>query len=115
MAIITIIIRKPPYGSLNTEEAIRLAVGCTIGDHSINLIFLGDGIYTLLLNQEPDLIKQKDVFKDFELLRMTNAGFYVYEKDLKERKIGDIPPFFNKVDLAEIDRVIEESDFVWAW
>ncbi|MFQ6051799.1 MAG: DsrE family protein [Candidatus Hydrothermarchaeota archaeon] len=115
MRTISIVIRRPPYGSLNTEEALRLAVGCTIGDHSVNLIFIGEGVYSILPDQKSALISQKEIYKDIELLKMTNASFYVYEKDLMKRKIEEVPSFFNKVDLAEIDRIIAKSDFVWAW
>lgn len=44
MESISIILRKPPYGSIEAEEAVRHALGGVIEDISVNLILLDGGI-----------------------------------------------------------------------
>ncbi len=44
MESICIILRKPPYGSVDTAEAVRHALGAAIEDMDVRLILLDSGI-----------------------------------------------------------------------
>lgn len=44
--IILVIIKSAPYTTLNSYEAMRVAVG--LWDHEVTLLWTGEGIYSLL-------------------------------------------------------------------
>lgn len=45
MNSISIILRRPPYGSVEASEAIRHALGGKTEDMDVNLILLDNGVY----------------------------------------------------------------------
>ena len=83
---VLIINRKPPYGTANAREALDVALTCAIFEMPVSMLFLGDGLYQLLKNQSPELIKQKKHEAMISSLPMYDIDqLYVTENDLQAR------------------------------
>ena len=52
MQSISIILRKPPYGTVDASEAIRHALGAITEELPVRLILVDGGIYAGLKNQD---------------------------------------------------------------
>jgi len=52
MGIISIILRRPPYGSVDAAEAIRHALGGLTNDMTVNLVLVDGGVNTARVKQE---------------------------------------------------------------
>ncbi|OOV87754.1 sulfurtransferase complex subunit TusC [Oceanospirillum linum] len=86
MSELLIIFRKPPIGTSWAREAIDLAlVGAAFGQQA-TLLFMGDGVYQLLSNQQPDQVEQKGTQAMMKALPMYDIDqVFVCEKSLSER------------------------------
>ncbi|MDY7042460.1 MAG: DsrE family protein, partial [Chloroflexota bacterium] len=50
---VAIVMRKAPYGSVYTAEGFRTIMGIAVFEMNIDVVFLDDGVYALLKNQDP--------------------------------------------------------------
>ena len=94
-----IIIKSTPYTTLNSYEAIRVAVG--LWDHEVTLLWTGDGAYSLLLEADHRLTG-----KFLEDLPDLDVQAYVDEASLKERGI-DAQDILSGIDAASQEKVEE--------
>ena len=51
-----VILKSRPHTTLNSYEALRVAVG--LWEHSVNLLWMGDGVYSLLREADHGLTEQ---------------------------------------------------------
>ncbi|WP_086480173.1 sulfurtransferase complex subunit TusC [Oceanospirillum sanctuarii] len=86
MSDLLIIFRKPPVGTSWAREALDLAlVGAAFGQQA-SLVFMGDGVYQLLDNQQPDQVEQKGTQAMMKALPMYDIDqIFVSEESLSER------------------------------
>ena len=52
MGSISIIIRRPPYGTVDTSEALRHALGGVTEDMEVKLLLLGGGVHAARKGQD---------------------------------------------------------------
>lgn len=58
---ILIIVNSPPYGTVFPAEALRAGIAFAGMDHNTQLLFMGDGVYTLLKDQNPNIIEASSI------------------------------------------------------
>jgi tRNA 2-thiouridine synthesizing protein C len=86
---VAILMRKAPYGSVYTAEGLRSMMGIGVFEMDINVIFVDDGVYALLKDQDPSALDMKSLGDSFPML--TEFGvtkFFVHEPSLKERGLA---------------------------
>ncbi|MDW8367271.1 MAG: DsrE family protein [Abditibacteriales bacterium] len=108
---ITVVVRKSPFNSVRNAEALRMSVGMTLGDHTVQVVFMGDGVYTLLPVQ-PQEVGMPEVGKHLETLRMLRARLVVEKEAAEQRGLTQLkyrPEFLSR---AEIGKLLAESDLV---
>lgn len=103
------IIKTRPYGTIMNFEAWRAAVGMFGMDHDASMLFMGDGVYSLLksMNSAPiDLFKR--TYLSFE------GKILVSNRALQQREIkpGQLIPEAESVDGKEIAGILEENEIV---
>ncbi len=108
---ITIIVRQSPFNSGKNAEALRMSVGMTLGDHKVQVVFMGDGVYTLLPVQ-PQLINAPDIAKHLETLRMLRARLIVEKEAAEQRGLTQLKYRPEFLSSAEIGKILAESDVV---
>lgn len=86
MSDILIIFRKPPVGTSWAREALDLAlVGAAFGQ-KVSLLFMGDGVFQLAQNQQPDAVGQKGTQAMMQALSMYDIDdIYVHDDSLDTR------------------------------
>jgi len=87
---ILIIQRAAPYGSSLAREGLDYVLTSAAYDQDISLLFLGDGVFQLLKNQEPQDINLKPQGSALEVLPLYDINkIYAVKEDLQERNILD--------------------------
>ncbi|MBB1488154.1 sulfurtransferase complex subunit TusC [Oceanospirillum sediminis] len=86
MSDILIIFRKPPAGTSWAREAMDLAlVGAAFGQQ-VSLLFMGDGVFQLTQNQQPDVIGQKGTQAMMQALPMYDIDqVFVHQDSMDTR------------------------------
>ncbi|TFF94666.1 hypothetical protein EU546_04615 [Candidatus Thorarchaeota archaeon] len=96
---VLILIRSLPFGKIIAAEGWRAAVGMFGMDHSPTMLFLGDGVYGLMRDQDMLHIRMfKSVYESFE------GKICVSKASLEER---DIKPdeIFEEVEIIDTEGV----------
>ncbi|AWX14468.1 sulfurtransferase complex subunit TusC [Mergibacter septicus] len=88
---IAFVFTQPPYGNSRSHEGLDalLAMAAYCDENELSVFFLNDGICNLLVQQQPDLILQKDtpaVFKLLDLYEIENR--FVYQPDLERYQLN---------------------------
>lgn len=114
MGVISIILRKPPYGSVDAAEAIRHALGGITEDMTVNLVLLDGGVNAARRQQDTtgtDYLSAENGVND--CIEM-GAEVYADRKSLDQEKISDsdLTEGARKAGAAEIAQVLRESDTV---
>ena len=60
---ILILCRSAPYGSARARNAVDMAMACGAFDQTVAMLFLGDGVLTLLKAQQPPAGLAKNLAK----------------------------------------------------
>ena len=113
---LSVIFNKAPYGNQSGRELLDIALMAAAFDMDIRAIFIDDGVYQLLNNQQPDILNMKShspTFKAMELYGIETA--LLSSKDLQERNLSteELLPVAELTDAQHIQRVIADSDFVF--
>lgn len=113
---LSVIFNKAPYGSQSGRELLDIALMAAAFDMQISALFLGDGVYQLLNNQQPDILNMKNhsqTFKAMELYGIETV--LVAEDDLSHRRLSasQLLPVADTAPNEAIQSVIAQSDFVF--
>lgn len=54
MKSLSIVISKPPFGTIHAAEALRLANGAISYGHKVSILLIGDGVYTAKAGQKAE-------------------------------------------------------------
>lgn len=106
---VAMLMRKAPYGSVYPAEGFRAMMGVAVFELPICVIFLDDGVYTLVRGQNPSALDMKSLAEGFAAL--PEAGiqeFYVHEESLAERGLApeDLVVEAQVVNGSELDRIL---------
>ena len=112
---ILIVNRQPPHGTLAMKEGIDVALINSAFGQSLSVLFLEDGIYQLLKNQNPQSITIKDhaaTFSAFELYDINSI--YVDDHALKDRALSktDLSITAQGLSPAGICQLMEDQDII---
>ena len=109
---IGLILRHAPYGSDLAQEAIDALLSLSSYSSNISVIFMGDGIFQLLREQQPRE-KIKSIQKQLSALELYDINsVFVCEHSLMERGIAastlSLP--IKPLSLPTLRHIIHEQD-----
>jgi tRNA 2-thiouridine synthesizing protein C len=85
---ILIVCRQAPYGNALAREAIDVALATAVFDQNLALLFIGDGVWQLLKNQQSESIAAKSQQKMLAALVLYDIeDIYVDSEALNSRNI----------------------------
>ncbi len=85
---ILLISRQAPYGKSTAREAIDIALAASVYDQDIGILFMDDGIFQLLKNQQSQHIDQKNIASILPALALYGIeNIYVHQETLEARTI----------------------------
>ncbi len=86
---IAVVCRQPPYGNSLAREALDAAMAAAAFDQQVSLIFVGDGVWQLCRQQQPDAIGQRSFEKQLALLPLYDVDqLYADAEALTQRKLS---------------------------
>ena len=102
-----VLLRKAPYGSVYTAEAFRTIMGIAVFEMDLCVMFMDDGVYALLKDQNPEGLEMKPLGEGFPMLKDFNVTkFVVHEESLKQRGLTPADLVLD-VELVGNDQVAE--------
>ncbi len=60
--------RRPPYGTSHAAELLELVLMIGAFDQKVSILFIDDGIYQLMRNQNPQVLGQQKLSSAFNVL-----------------------------------------------
>ena len=84
---VIVIFRKGPYGQINSLEGIRVAQGLLVLDVETEAVFIDDGVFNLIKDQNPDGIGHHSVMGALEAMHRYEIPIYAIESSLRQRGI----------------------------
>ena len=112
---IAVMMRKAPYGSVYTAEGFRSMMGVGVFEMDISVLFVDDGVYALVKNQNPAALDMKPLGDGFPSLKDFGVSrFYVHAPSLAERGLGpqDLVMDVELIDDAGVARTLEAAGLV---
>jgi sulfur relay (sulfurtransferase) DsrF/TusC family protein len=106
---VLVLVTSRPFGKIMAAEGWRTAVGMFGMDHEPQLLFMSDGVYGLMKNQDIMHIRMfKSTFESFD------GRICVSKKSLEERNISPDEIFENieVVGEKEVSKAFVENDIV---
>ncbi len=108
--------RSPPYGSARARALLDMVLAAATFEQDIELIFLGDGVYQLLPDQDAGPIGEKTLGKLVEALALYGIENPRVEAEaLAERNltVDELVIGTTALDAARIRERIAQSDMVF--
>jgi tRNA 2-thiouridine synthesizing protein C len=104
---VIVLLRKAPYGSVYTAEAFRTIMGIAVFEMDICVIFMDDGVYSLVKGQNPEKLEMKPLGDGFPMLKDFNVSkFVVHDESLSERGLST-DDLVLEVELANSSQISE--------
>lgn len=86
---ILLISRHAPYGSSIAREALDAALAAAIYDQDLSLLFMDDGVFQLLKDQQAQEISQKNFTSMLSALPFYDIEkIYIHQESLEQRAIA---------------------------
>ncbi len=110
-----IINRRAPYASNQAREGLDAALTAAVFEQSVSMLFLSDGVYQLLKEQQPAAIGQKTLSANLQVLPMYDIDkLYVCAQAMAERNLSTdqlVVPV-ELLDKHAINALIKQQDRV---
>jgi len=110
MEKVAVILRKAPYGSVYTAEAFRTIMGIAVFEMDICVVFIDDGVYSLIKGQNPEKLDMKPLGDGFPMLKEFNVNrFVVHDESLSERGLtaDDLVLEVEMANSSQISEIIK--------
>lgn len=89
MKKILFISRQAPYGNATAREALDALLAASAYDQDISLLFMDDGVFQLMIEQNPKDIQQKNLGASLQALELYGVeNLYIQEESLKKRGLA---------------------------
>ena len=114
MKKILFISRQPPYGSFHPREALDALLAATAYEQDLGVLFMDDGVFQLLENQNPTNIYQKNLGASLKALEFYDVeNIYVDAQSLAARNINQQDLLFDSVkllDTYQVNQLMAQQD-----
>jgi tRNA 2-thiouridine synthesizing protein C len=81
--------RHAPYGSSLAKDALDALLAASAYDQQLSLLFMDDGVFQLMAQQEPSHIEQKSFSAILPVLELYEINsIYVHLESLEQRQIS---------------------------
>ncbi|OGT31684.1 MAG: sulfurtransferase TusC [Gammaproteobacteria bacterium RBG_16_51_14] len=112
---IMIVNHRPPHGTLHAWESLDLTLTAAAFEQEVSVVFMGDGVFQLLADQDTSQINIKNfapayrTFRDYDIRHV-----YVEKEALARRGLSsdDLLIDVNLVDTGALCRLMTEQDII---
>jgi len=89
MGSISIILRKPPYGTVDASEALRHALGGVTEDMEVKLLLVNGGVHTARKGQDASQTEYLNAGEGIQDCIDMGVTVYADEASLKREQVGN--------------------------
>ena len=108
--------RHSPYGSSRAQEALDMAFALSAFEHKVSLVFMDDGIFQIICDQQPAEIGMKNfspaflAWQDYEI-----ENIFVEKESLQARGMekSDLLIDVEIIDADQLGQLLEKQDFIF--
>lgn len=109
---VTVLIRRPPFHSEKTAEALRVAVGYTLAaGQRVTACFVGDGVYAAG-GVRPAMVGAPEVERHLTSLKALGHRLVADASAVRERPGLTLRPEVESLEPGEILSVLTDADLV---
>jgi tRNA 2-thiouridine synthesizing protein C len=102
MRKILFVSRKAPYGNSQSREALDALLAASAYDQELSLLFMDDGVFQLLSNQNSTLIHQKNMASSLKALELYGVeNIYCLADSLIQRGLNRADLIFEDIKLID--------------
>jgi tRNA 2-thiouridine synthesizing protein C len=115
---IACLLQHAPYGGSTAREGVEAAQLLAALEHQILLCFIGEGVWQLVREQQPEALGFKDHSKGLKALPLYDISPpLVLQQDLEQRglTIEDLAISVECVTADELSTRIAACDFSWVF
>ncbi|MEO0160934.1 MAG: DsrE family protein [candidate division WOR-3 bacterium] len=87
MKKIVILSTKPPYGSSINAEAFRAGLGLAFSEMKVDLILIGDGVYSGIKKQSPEQLQMKPLSEVYKNITEYRINLFIDKDSIEERNL----------------------------
>lgn len=112
----TYISRSAPYGSSRPQLCLDAALATAVFEQRVNYLFLEDGVFQLLKDQQGDAINSKTLSNAIETLELYGIDeVLVDQESLEQRGLSeeDLVLAVTCVNSEDIRALLSRSDYVF--
>lgn len=112
---VLLISRQAPWAGIDAAEALDIALAAGAFDLPLSILFMDDGVFQLLEQQQPQLLEQKDLSANLQALPMFGIEqLYVAQQCLAARGVehSQLAVHAEPVADAHIQQLIGQFDHV---
>lgn len=106
-------LRHAPYGNSLAKDALDAILATSVYEQDLSVVFLDDGVFQLLKQQQADLIEQKNFINMLAAFPIYDIDkLFVCQASLKERGIdpSQIPADITVLDTPAISQLLKQQD-----
>ncbi|MDX1528524.1 MAG: sulfurtransferase complex subunit TusC [Gammaproteobacteria bacterium] len=107
--------RRAPHGTIYAQECLEVVLVGAAFDQDVSMVFLDDGVYQILKNQDTSGIGTKNFSKTFRALEMYDVEKLYVEKesmDLRGLTEKDLNVPVEVKTSEEIGRLMDQQDVI---
>ena len=113
---VAIVNNHSPFSHLHGKEALDMALIFGAYEQTVSMFFIGDGVFQLQDQQNPQLINSKDYLKTFAALPFYDVEqLYVCQESLQQRQITQLLNLDNLTVLSATDlaKTLHQHDVIF--
>lgn len=106
---------QSPYQNALAREALDMALAFAAFGEQVSLVFLHNGVFQLIAQQESSIIQQKNISKTLQALAMYDINhIYVQEESLHEYALENTPLCIQPqaINQAQLQTLLSQADKV---
>jgi tRNA 2-thiouridine synthesizing protein C len=110
--------RRAPHGTIYAQECLEVILVGAAFDQDVSIVFMDDGVYQILKDQDTSAIGTKNFSKTFRALEMYDVEkLYVEKESLQVRGLaeGDLNVPVEVLTSEQIGRLLEQQDVIFSF
>lgn len=107
--------RRAPHGTIYAQECLEVILVGAAFDQEVSIVFMDDGVYQILKDQDTSAIGTKNFSKTFRALEMYDVeNLYVEKESMQARGLAEenlnVP--VEVLTSEQIGRLMEQQDVI---
>ena len=114
-----VISRRAPYGTSLAREALDVALAASVYDQDIGILFMDDGAFQLVKDQNPEQIQQKNLSATLPALTLYGIdNTFAHSESLEERGLTNSGLILDDIKILtseDVKNLIDQQDHLMSF